>query len=274
MRPLLRAAGLLAFSSVGFGYYHFVHFFTRNAPYSPVVEKFDVNALPNKTVSFFVAEQGPSQYAAGDSFSSVVSEIRLAAQKWADVDGSELELAFGGFFTPGTQHSSPVIEVVFDEVPPGVLAYTTVTPQNTVTNGPNGPFVPLRKSTVILPPNLASTPSWSESFFLTLTHEFGHALGLQHSMTSSVMSTSITRATKAPNAPDGATLVRARRHRPRAVDAAAATPRRLPRDRAVETLRAAATRQRNCSTHASNCSRRRAITCACSLSGRRPKVSP
>ena len=38
-------------------------------------------------------------------------------------------------------------------------------------------------------------PSYSDEFFTTLVHEFGHALGLQHTFTSSVMSTAITRAT-------------------------------------------------------------------------------
>ena len=38
-------------------------------------------------------------------------------------------------------------------------------------------------------------PSYSDAFFTTLVHEFGHALGLQHTFTSAVMSTAITRAT-------------------------------------------------------------------------------
>ena len=46
--------------------------------------------------------------------------------------------------------------------------------------------------------------SYSDAFFLTMVHEFGHTLGLQHSTVSATMSTSTTRATtKArPLAPD------------------------------------------------------------------------
>ena len=35
--------------------------------------------------------------------------------------------------------------------------------------------------------------SYSEAFFLTMVHEFGHTMGLQHSMVSATMSTATTR---------------------------------------------------------------------------------
>jgi uncharacterized protein (TIGR03437 family) len=55
--------------------------------------------------------------------------------------------------------------------------------------------VPIQKSVVVLRRDLTGRPSWSGALFLSITHEFGHALGLQHSLTSGVMSTEITRAT-------------------------------------------------------------------------------
>jgi len=63
-------------------YYFFTHYTSRTAPYNPVPEKFDLAALPNNTVTFFVSDQGPASYTANDSFASVLSQIRQAAQTW------------------------------------------------------------------------------------------------------------------------------------------------------------------------------------------------
>jgi len=58
-------------------YYHYVHYL-RNAPYTPVQEKFDLTALPNKTVTFFVSDSGPSVYAPNDSLGSILGEVKTA----------------------------------------------------------------------------------------------------------------------------------------------------------------------------------------------------
>ncbi len=55
----------------------------RNAPYNPVPEKYDLTALPNKTVTFYVTDTGPSIYSGNDSFASVISQIRQAAGAFA-----------------------------------------------------------------------------------------------------------------------------------------------------------------------------------------------
>ena len=41
---------------------------------------------------------------------------------------------------------------------------------------------------------MSKMASWSDRTFATLVHEFGHTLGLQHSLTSSAMSTDVSRA--------------------------------------------------------------------------------
>lgn len=153
---------------------------------------------------FIISETGPAAAAPGDSLAAITSQLRLAAKAWNDVPTSELRIAFGGYAQPGAFQGSPVVEVVFDEVPPGLVAAGGVTSRGTLSSGETGPFVPIQRSTVILRRDLTDRPSWSEAFFLTLVHEFGHALGLQHTLTSSVMSTEITRAmTKAaPIGPD------------------------------------------------------------------------
>jgi uncharacterized protein (TIGR03437 family) len=177
-----------------FAHYQFLHYQSRSAPFTPAPEKFDLNALPDRAVRYYVAEDGPEQKAAGDSFTSILSQIRMAAEAWSAVETSELRLVFGGLFTPDSSQSSPRVEVLFDEIPPGLVALGGPTTRGEMVNGADGAFVPILRSVLILQKDLTDRPSWSDAFFLTVVHEMGHALGLQHTLTSSVMSTQVTRA--------------------------------------------------------------------------------
>jgi len=103
---LVAVAGLVA-SSASFGYYHFVHYLTRTAPFNPVYEKFDVNALPNKTVQFRISDQGPTQLAPNDTLPGVYSQIRAAARVWNGVEASDLRIAFGGLGNLAVPHPAP-----------------------------------------------------------------------------------------------------------------------------------------------------------------------
>ncbi|MBI4877150.1 MAG: matrixin family metalloprotease [Acidobacteria bacterium] len=190
---LAAAAGLLL-SSASFGYYHFVHYLNRTGPFVPSYEKFDLNALPNRTVQFNVSDQAPAQFAPSDSFQAVVSQIRAAAKVWNGVESSDLRIAFGGLGNTSTPQATPGIDVVFDEVPPGLVAMGGPTLRADAVPGPAGAFVPIARSLLVVRRDLSTQPSYSETFFLTLVHEFGHTLGLQHTLTSSVMSTQPTRA--------------------------------------------------------------------------------
>jgi hypothetical protein len=202
LAALVTATLLVAASSQAYTYY--VYFNTSSAPYTPIPIRFDLSTLSNNTVPVFVSSAGPSGLYPGDSLTAIVSELTAAANVWNGVGSSAIRLEFGGFYNPGATESAPGVQIEFsDDIPPGLLAYTIPTVVGGISTPSNGaPFIPIYLSLIELPTNMSdvfTAPSYSEEFFVTLVHELGHSLGLQHTLASSVMSTYDTTASTKEN---------------------------------------------------------------------------
>jgi len=81
-RILTLAVSLAAMSSLASAYYYWVLFPGNLGPFAPISAHFDLSALKDNTVQYFISDLGPGALMPGDDTTAIYSQIHQAARVW------------------------------------------------------------------------------------------------------------------------------------------------------------------------------------------------
>src|ERR1700680_2567416 len=105
-RILSLTVTLAAMSSFASAYYYWVFFPGNLGPFAPIRAHFDLSALKDNTVQYFISDLGPGALMPGDGTTAIYSQIHQAARVWNSVGSSALRLHFGGISTVGAPQAT------------------------------------------------------------------------------------------------------------------------------------------------------------------------
>ena len=70
-RAFLLAGAVVAMSPLVSAYYYYVFFASGTGPYAPLAAHFDLNAIKDNTVQYFISDQAPAPVMPGDSLTAI-----------------------------------------------------------------------------------------------------------------------------------------------------------------------------------------------------------
>ncbi len=157
-------------------YYYYVFFANGSSPYIPLPAHYDLNAIKDSTIQYFISDVPPGPLMPGDTMTDIYSEIRQAAAVWDGVASSGLRLHFGGTRNMTAPQTVPGIDVVFDDnMPPGIIAQTKLTfPADLTFLGTKGTaFVPILRAKLQLRQDLTAAGYQQASYTDAFLHYAG-----------------------------------------------------------------------------------------------------